>query len=688
MASSRKRVAVHRALQTLVNETGTSLSNTQDSNAISFSSQSEINQNLSQDVFSQNSTIPSSPTFETVAGCSQDSSTYIVSDSDSDSDYSLPTTQDSMSSDDEIEFESDTERLVKELRRLCEKYPKVPQSFLEELCKFLSSTKVFRDLPVRAPTLLKTDLSTNVIKDSTGESFNLGIVHAVSEHLLRSDLLWKKAMETKSIPFSFKTDGVSLHKAPVFCKTAWPIVGQLHYDGVESEPFVIKMYFGESKPDHTEFFKDFVEELKLIDTIKIKDVDFKFKLLFATGDAPARSLLKCTAGHTATKACEKCTVVGKSINHRMDFAQAQVTEPILRTHESFLNRDDPAHHSGHSLFEQVESMNMITSFPLEPMHALDEGVTKRLIKHMFVEKKGKARLTQQKSVIVGKRLDALKEFSPRDFERKLVALRHLRAWKATMFRQVDTYFLPVLFKGVVDDEVFDHLMQFFSAVRILRSPVMVTKPEAVETAGSLLRSFVSNYNKFYGKGQTVFNVHCMQHLHEDVQNLKKTLDYFSTYSTETKLGHLVRLIRTGHSAAAQVQRRLSESREVRVRQLDQDPVVYLRHKKGPLRALRFRRIELSLNTKGDSFYMDWEGQIFKLLSVRGDHGDDPILVSNMLVKTGDFFHTPYPSSSLGIHKVEFSSVQTQHPLSKVAAKMILMPFDGTFVAMPILHTCV
>jgi hypothetical protein len=50
----------------------------------------------------------------------------------------------------------------------------------------------------------------------------------------------------------------------------------------------------------------------------------------------------------------------------------------LRKNESFRNREQEEHHNGDSPLEML-NLNMVLDFPIDPMHLIDLGVTRKLI---------------------------------------------------------------------------------------------------------------------------------------------------------------------------------------------------------------------------------------------------------------------------------------------------------------------
>lgn len=73
-----------------------------------------------------------------------------------------------------------------------------------------------------------------------------------------------------------------------------------------------------------------------------------------------------------TYGCQKCTVAGKSIKHRMSFTNLNA---VRRTDEMFRNREQPEHHHYYSVIEELE-FDMIGAFSIaDVLHLIELGMS-------------------------------------------------------------------------------------------------------------------------------------------------------------------------------------------------------------------------------------------------------------------------------------------------------------------------
>ena len=157
----------------------------------------------------------------------------------------------------------------------------------------------------------------------------------------------------------------------------WPIFGRFG----NLKVFVISLFYGNTKPTPVEeYINDFLEEFGKLkhDGLAFKSHKLSLNLHCFLCDAPARVFLKCIIGHTGYYACERCLIKG-SWNGRVVFNS---TEPcLLRTEESFSNFSYK-NHQKRPLPLLDHGISCIQRFPLDYVHMVCLGVTKRLIHYL------------------------------------------------------------------------------------------------------------------------------------------------------------------------------------------------------------------------------------------------------------------------------------------------------------------
>jgi hypothetical protein len=358
----------------------------------------------------------------------------------------------------------------------------------------------------------------------------------------------------------------------------WPILGNL--PTINSPPFVIGVFCGTGKPEPLDsYLEDFIEEVQILqkDGLVLKDTTIPFGIGSFIWDAPARAYLKCLKPYNSYHGCEKCTVRG-SWQQRMVFLKGNAP---LKDDLSFSSKTDENYHIRSSPLEKL-SIGMVSQFPLDYMHLVCLGVTRKLL-FMWISGPLPTRLSSQMVEIISTSLAQYFDFLPSEFNRKPRSLAHVSKWKATEFRTFLLYTGIVVLKNVLAKNMYEHFLLFHVAIKIL-----VHKTYSIsqnEYARSILYLFVKEATNIYGKKFLVYNVHSLLHLNNDVLKFG-LLDAFSCFPYESYLGILKKCLKTSVQPLKQIHRRLHEINsaacEKNVNIKAEDLRLVFQHSDGPL----------------------------------------------------------------------------------------------------------
>lgn len=309
-------------------------------------------------------------------------------------------------------------------------------------------------------------------------------------------------------------------------------------------PFVPGCYAGPSDPlDIDNFVKEFVEELENLQRNGVRvtknGILKKFRFRCFVGDAPALALATGTMGHASYFGCPKCDQVCCSDGHKLYY---QWFIGKLRTDESFRLRTDKLHHKPQFqnralLLERV--MGMISQFVIDAMHAIDLGVTKRISKFIFTSKY----VTKPVFANLQARFKSFRQYVPSEFARKPRSLIEVNNFKATEFRQMLLYTIPVLLKDLVNPKLYKHVLKLHVAIRLLSDPSKYK--ENIQAARQLIEEFVHKYDSIFGKENFTFYSHCILHIPDYVE-LYGPLYSLSAYKYENHMRVIKRLLRRKH----------------------------------------------------------------------------------------------------------------------------------------------
>lgn len=577
----------------------------------------------------------------------------------------------------------------------------VTHAALKELLHILGK---HHRLPKDPRTLLRTLRSSSAIglrnmKGSDGREGEY-VYFGVEKELLKSlENDFPQNIDLPSvISMLFNVDGLPLYKSSA--KQFWPILGKVYSPKVSfGSVFVVAIFFGSSKPSSIdEFLHDFVAEMRCLKQsgISFRSKRLTIKIAGFSCDAPARAFVKCIKGHTAYFGCEKCTQRGKYVDGRLTYPEIDAER---RTVMSFSAQIQEEHHKGVTPLLELE-IDVVDGFPLDYMHLVCLGAMRKLILN-WMRGDHEVRISYAQVTICS---DRLSQFTPcvcSEFSRKPRSLFEIDRWKAVELRNFLIYFGPLVLRSVLPDELYHHFMILNVAITILSSTNLCTKMHGY--AANLLRSFVTELSEFYGKRSLTYNMHNLVHLADDVANFG-TLDSFSCFQFESKLGCIKKQLRSGSKALAQYCCRKSEldiAQSVRLSQPGRgeiapeacsnvcnqlvDSFVSVRCEE---QLVSFSVAGLSFDTckRADCYALTSNLDIVKINNIARNAAGRVSLHCKRFMVTEEFFTYPCHSSQLKIFKVSnlSSRCHVYHP-EDILNKCMLLPWKKSKIAFPLLH---
>ena len=115
---------------------------------------------------------------------------------------------------------------------------------------------------------------------------------------------------------------------------------------------------------------------------------------------------------------------------------------------------------------------------------------------------------------------------------------------------------PLVLKGLLPDEKYNHFLLFDVAIRILCSNQLCQKFKS--QAENYLQRFVLLTGKLYRSQSLVLNLHSLIHLVHDVEFFKCLLSEVTAFPFENCVGKIKKLIHSGRNPLQQLCKILSE----------------------------------------------------------------------------------------------------------------------------------
>ena len=276
-------------------------------------------------------------------------------------------------------------------------------------------------------------------------------------------------------------------------------------------------------------------------------------------DAPARSFVKCIIGHAGYNACERCTIEGSRVQHRTVYLNNDSWEK--RTSAEFSSGAFIGNHQ-QSLSPLVElGIDCVNQFSLDYMHLVLLGVVKRILQFLKKGPNG-CRLSNQLISQISDRLISHNGRMPSEFNRQPRSLDDLCYWKATEFRQFLLYHGPVVLKGIVSSEVYQHFLALHLVISMLLKDGIHEDEEMLAYVQSLIVWFVDSAPHIYGKIFNVYNVHSLVHLVDDVTYFQCSLNHISAFKFENYMQTIKKSVKNSCNPVGQIVKRMRERENV------------------------------------------------------------------------------------------------------------------------------
>lgn len=434
--------------------------------------------------------------------------------------------------------------------------------------------------------------------------------------------------------------------------------------------------------------KDYLQQVvDEINQLQINGFEFQtkhwnIKIHSVICDTPARAFVNCVKSFSGYHGCDRCEQRGKW-EGKMTYPKIRAN---LRTDTAFNSKRDEEHHTGDLPFTDTQ-LGMISQFPIDYMHQVCLGVTKRIL-IMWIKGPLCNRVGQHVIGSISEALIALKENVPCEFARKPRSLSEIDRWKATEYRQFLLYTGPVVLKHTIHSNLYKNFLLFSVAIHfLLNENLCRTYNQYVK---ELLETFLQHFYQLYGVDMAVYNVHTLIHLPDQALQFG-SLDNISSFPFENYLQKLKRLVRKPEFPLQQVIRRLEEQANCD-KEDHTNTSLHMEHIRGPLlpefvgstqyQKVKTRNFTIRLNKKDSCVQIG--GKICIVQNIVQNNGEI-ILLYNRYRQESDFFNVPLSSMTLGIKNVSaLGNTLREAKLEDIEAKCYLIPYlNNHKVAFPL-----
>ncbi|KAJ8667446.1 hypothetical protein QAD02_009109 [Eretmocerus hayati] len=305
--------------------------------------------------------------------------------------------------------------------------------------------------------------------------------------------------------------------------------------------------------------------------IIIEGQHFSVQIHRFIADTQARYAVKNVEGHTLSCGCGRCKVVGRIVHNVFVVLDLDCEK---RTPEGFRNYEDVDYHKGASvLLALTPNINFIYQFILDIMHLIYLGVVPRMLSLSLkgAPNSSVIRLSAQQKTELNRRTTMIKKDMPFEFKRKMSSTDHFEDYHAVDNRFFPLYCCPVVFKKLINNDYYKHWVLLHVATRMLSGPRTV---EGAGQARQYMHQFVEESIILYGHVFCTINVHCLDHLADDVERAGCNLDLLTAFPYENEYGKLKNILLSPHRTVAQYCRKVHLQRSTgQIRVLPQESSV-------------------------------------------------------------------------------------------------------------------
>lgn len=327
------------------------------------------------------------------------------------------------------------------------------------------------------------------------------------------------------------------------------------------------------------------------------------------------------------------------------------------------------------------------------MHCTLLSVTKQLLKHWILERRQVYSIKSNFIEQISKDIVMISCQAPSDFNRRLRPLEHMKRYKATEYRQLLLYILPVVLQYSLNGILYDHFLKLVCAIRILCDKKICVLQNSI--ASSLLKSFVKDFSTHskYKKINATFNVHSLLHLADDVYKYKTPLDDYSSFKFEIFLQYLKKMIKSGNKCLEQIHNRyyeklLSSIPFTFTSNTDLKNTNKLNANGFTYKCVIINNSNFTINTPNNYVFNDSTRRVYKINALFKNNLNDICFSGFEVLNLKSVFETPIRSDLLGIFcsNVEtLSSNLTNQVFNDNCVKLFKFFYKSDYYYIKLLH---
>ena len=370
------------------------------------------------------------------------------------------------------------------------------------------------------------------------------------------------------LTITLNSDGLPLSKASK--SQAWPLYIRLNELNCTDElkTFLLATFHGTSKPPANFFLSPLIDDLVslandglFIERLNCQVYVFLFSALF---DTIARNHFLMHTAFNGQFGCTICKEEGQVVN--VGHGHARIYRPnrnvSLRTLEEHRRHivDQTFGVRGESILLKLEYFDIFKCVPPDIMHLVFAGLALRLIKQII------KRFLPGKLEIVNQRISLFRGLS--EFNRQPRSLELINKFKCNEISQLTIYLSPIIFKGIIPANVFNHFMLLVKCVHAFWTGNL-TDAELASLQEYVFR-FQEGLSEIYSDSENTMNAHLFGHLAAMVKSVGPAKrNHLFTFEHHNHL--YSQLIHSPNATVQQITKRYEENFKLQLEAISKAP---------------------------------------------------------------------------------------------------------------------
>ena len=383
------------------------------------------------------------------------------------------------------------------------------------------------------------------------------------------------------VTLCFNTDGAEPFKSSN--ASAWPIyiiVNEVPINKRFKHVITVGIWFGKSQPKMQIYMHEFVNMMNKITedgipcTIKNEKRLLKPYVICGCVDTPARKKCNCKVNFNAYFGCDMCYAHGYYYKGNVRYViEGEIKLRDEKTTKNLMKRAIEKSLSirginGISPLIFLENFDIDEGFPPDKLHAADSGTAKHITRFMM------KKLSPHQRQLLDDYLLQIR--APTTIGNLTKKMSDRSKWKAKDWENyVFFYSIPVLESVGLRYDILKHWSLFVNSMHIVSNDTI--EKQNLFKADSMIREFVLQVEKIYGKKAMVYNVHQLLHIIKSILNFGP-FQVQSTYPFEAANNKTMKAIHSANGCQKQIIRQINVNYTLQILKKSIFPHEYILHK--------------------------------------------------------------------------------------------------------------